>query len=44
MKKKSNPKLAAYGKKIMSEAKKIRAKSPNKKWQNCVKEAAKKIK
>lgn len=35
-------KLAARGKKIMAEAKKIRKKNPRKKWTTCVKEAGKK--
>jgi hypothetical protein len=41
---KSGPKskIAARGKKIMQAAKKIRSKNPRKKWQSCVKEAAKK--
>lgn len=30
-------------KKIVAEAKKIRAKSPGKKWTNCIKEASKKV-
>jgi uncharacterized protein with HEPN domain len=33
--------LAAKGKAIMRLAKEIRKKHPHKKWQNCVKEAAK---
>ena len=33
--------LAAYGKKIMAEAKKIRKANPRKKWTTCVKEGAK---
>lgn len=37
-------KLASQGKKIMTEAKKIRSKSPGKKWTTCVKEAGKKLK
>jgi hypothetical protein len=36
--------LAAKGKKIMAKAKEIRRKSPGKKWQTCVKEAAKSLK
>jgi len=35
--------LAAKGRAIMRKAKEIRKQHPNKKWQNCVKEAAKKI-
>lgn len=35
--------LAAKGKRIMAEAKRIRKASPSKKWQNCVKEAGKKV-
>lgn len=34
--------LAAQGRKIMADAKKIREKNPGMKWQNCVKKAAKK--
>lgn len=41
---KPNPKLAAMGKKITGEAKKIRAASKNKKWTTCMKEAGKKLK
>jgi hypothetical protein len=37
-------KLASQGKRIMAEAKRIRAKAKGKKWQTCVKEAAKKLK
>jgi len=36
-------KLAATGKKIMKEAKAIRAKQPKKKWTDCVKMAGKKV-
>ena len=32
-------KATAIGTSIMAQAKKIRRKSPNKKWTNCVKEA-----
>lgn len=42
MAKMTKTKLASMGKKIMTEAKRIRAKSPSKKWTNCVKEAGKK--
>ena len=34
--------LSEMGKKIMAKAKAIRKKNPGKKWQTCVKEAAKK--
>jgi hypothetical protein len=37
-------KIASFGKKIMAEAKRIRRKSPSKKWTTCVKEAGKKLK
>lgn len=38
-------KLASMGSKIMTEAKKIyKASAKKKKWQNCVKEAGKKMK
>jgi len=37
-------KLAARGKRIMSEAKAIRKANPNKKWQSCVAAAGKKLK
>ena len=43
-KKRSTRKQSAMGKKIMAEAKRIRKKSPNKKWTDCVKEAGKKLK
>lgn len=36
--------LAAKGKAIMNEAKKIRKASPGKKWTDCVKLAAKRLK
>jgi hypothetical protein len=36
--------LTAMGKKITTEAKKIRKASPGKKWQTCMKEAGKKFK
>ena len=44
MAKLSKKALGTMGKKIMTEAKKIRKANPNKKWTNCVKEGAKKIK
>ena len=37
-------KIGATGRKIMTEAKKIRKASPGKKWTTCVSQAAKKIK
>lgn len=43
-KKMTNAKLGAMGKKITSEAKRIRSKSPGKKWITCMKEAGKKMK
>ena len=36
--------LAATGRRIMAEAKKIRKAHPTKKWTTCVKEAGKKMK
>ena len=39
MAKMTKAKLARTGKEIMKIAKRIRKKSPNKKWTNCVKEA-----
>ena len=44
MAKMTKKELGAMGKKIMTEAKKIRKASPNKKWTSCVSQAAKKIK
>lgn len=40
----SKAKLASMGKKITSEAKRIRAASKGKKWKTCMKEAGKKLK
>lgn len=37
-------KIASIGKKIMTEAKKIRKASPRKKWTSCVAEAGRKFK
>lgn len=42
MAKMNKKELAARGKKIMAKAKEIRKKHPSMKWQNCVREAAKK--
>jgi len=39
----SKAKLAAMGKSIMAEAKRIRKANPRKKWNICVKEAGKKF-
>lgn len=44
MAKKKTNKGAAKLKKIVAAAKTIRRKSPRKKWQTCIKEAAKKVK
>lgn len=44
MAKMTKKKLGSIGSKIMAEAKRIRSKSPNKKWTTCVKEAGKKMK
>ncbi len=44
MAKMTKKKLGSQGKKIMAEAKRIRKKSPRKKWQTCVKEAGKNLK
>lgn len=44
MAKMSKAELGKMGSKIMRKAKEIRRKSPSKKWQNCVKEAAKQVK
>ena len=44
MAKMTKQQLAAQGKRIMSKAKDIRKKHPGKKWQTCVKEAAKSLK
>jgi hypothetical protein len=44
MAKKTKAQLSAMGKKITSEAKKIRNQNPNKKWKTCMKEAGKKLK
>jgi len=44
MSKANKTKLATQGKKIMAEAKRIYKANPNKKWQDCVKQAAKKLK
>lgn len=40
-KKTTNPKLKMMGSKITTEAKRIRAKSPNKKWTTCMSESGK---
>ena len=44
MAKLSKKALGAMGSKIMAEAKKIRTANPKKKWTDCVKAGAKKIK
>ena len=44
MSKLTKKQLADRGRKTMAEAKRIRKAHPGKKWQNCVAEAAKKIK
>ena len=44
MSKLTKKQLASNGKKIMSLAKQIRKKSPNKKWTDCVKAAGKQFK
>jgi len=44
MAKMTKTQLSAMGKKITSEAKRIRKASPNKKWTTCMKEAGKKFK
>lgn len=44
MAKMTKAQLSAQGKKITSEAKRIRKASPNKKWTTCMKEAGKKFK
>lgn len=44
MAKKSKAALAAMGRKITSEAKRIRAASKGKKWTTCMREAGKKLK
>lgn len=43
-KKRKSNKGTAKLKRIIAEAKRIRTKSPGKKWQTCVKEASKKVK
>jgi hypothetical protein len=44
MAKMTKAQLSAMGKKITSEAKRIRKASPGKKWTTCMKEAGKKFK
>lgn len=44
MAKMTKAQLGAMGKKIMTEAKKVRKANPKMKWTDCVKKGAKKIK
>ena len=44
MAKMTKAQLSAMGKKITTEAKRIRKASPKKKWTTCMKEAGKKLK